>query len=404
MAANEACGRSDIERNMSGRTYLDWNATAPLRPEARAAVVAALDALGNPSSVHREGRAARGLVELARQQVAALVGAQPRDVVFTSGATEANMLALTPAYEPSAAHPRRCGRLLVSAIEHPSARSGGRFPAGTVEEIGVTADGIIDLVALARRLAALAEAPPLVSVMAANNETGVIQPIPEVAAMVHAVGGLLHVDAAQVVGRICSDINETGADLISISAHKLGGPMGVGALVRRAGAPAIIEPHIKGGGQERGARAGTENVAGIAGFGAAAAAATATMAQDGRHMRALRDRLESGLKRGPAVIFGEGAERLPNTTLFAAPGLKAEIALIKLDLAGFAVSSGSACSSGKVAASHVLAAMGVAPELASGAIRVSIGPITTESDIDSFIEAWRMVVAGLSRDKGGLAA
>jgi cysteine desulfurase len=216
---------------MSGRTYFDWNATAPLRPEARAAVVAALDELGNPSSVHGEGRAARRLVELARQQVAALVGAEPRDVVFTSGATEANVLALTPAFEPSAAHPGRCKRLLVSAIEHPSVRSGGRFPPDLVEDISVTTDGIIDLSALARRLAALAETPPLVSVMTANNETGVIQPIPEVAAMVHEVGGLLHVDAVQVAGRIQIGINEMRADLLSISAHKLGGPMGVGALV-----------------------------------------------------------------------------------------------------------------------------------------------------------------------------
>jgi cysteine desulfurase len=384
---------------MSGRTYLDWNATAPLRREARAAVVAALDTLGNPSSVHREGRTARRLIELARQEVAALVGAESRNVVFTSGATEANMLALTPTFEANAERPRRCQRLLVSAIEHPSVRSGGRFPADQVEEIDVTADGAIDLSALARRLAALAETPPLVSVMAANNETGVVQPIPEVAAMVHAAGGLLHVDAVQVAGRITFDINEMGADLLSISAHKLGGPMGVGALVRRASAPAITEPHLKGGGQERGTRAGTENVAGIAGFGAAAAAAR----DDAWRMRELRDRLEAGLEGGP-VIFGDGAKRLPNTSLFAMPGLKAETALIKLDLAGFAVSSGSACSSGKVAASHVLAAMGVAPELASGAIRVSIGPTTTENEIDSFLEAWRTVVAGLSRDKGGLAA
>ncbi len=389
---------------MNGRTYLDWNATALLRPEARAAMVSALDELGNPSSVHREGRAARGLVEVARQQVAALVGAAPRDVVFTSGATEANVLALTPAYEQSVTHRGRCARLLISAIEHPSVRSGGRYPPGSVEEVGVTADGVIDLSALARRLAALVEAPPLVSVMAANNETGVIQPIAEVAAMVHEAGGLLHVDAVQVAGRISTDINQMGADLLSISAHKLGGPMGVGALVRRAGVPAIVEPHIKGGGQERGARAGTENVAGIAGFGAAAAAARETMAADGRRVRALHDRLEAGLKRNLVVIFGEGAERLPNTTLLAAPGLKAEIALIKLDLAGFAVSSGSACSSGKVAASHVLAAMGVAPELASGAIRVSIGATTTENEIDSFLKAWSTVIAGLSRDKGGLAA
>ena len=301
-------------------------------------------------------------------------------------------------------HPRRCARLLVSAIEHPSVRSGGRFPAALVEEISVTADGIIDLSVLARRLAALGETPPLVSIMAANNETGVIQPIPQVAAMVHDAGGLVHVDAVQTTGRIFADINEIGADLLSISSHKLGGPMGVGALVRRTGAPAVIVPHVKGGGQERGARAGTENVVGIAGFGAAAAAARETVADDGHRMRALRDRLEAGLARGPVVIFGERAERLPNTSLFAAPGLKAEIALIKLDLAGFAVSSGSACSSGKVAASHVLSAMGVVPELASGAIRVSIGPTTSENEIDSFLEAWRMVVAGLSRDKGGLAA
>jgi cysteine desulfurase len=389
---------------MSGRTYLDWNATAPLRREARATAVAALDELGNPSSVHREGRAVRRLIELARQEVAALVGAEPRNVVFTSGATEANMLALTAAYEPSAEHPRRCARLLVSAIEHPSVRSGGRFPVDLVEEIGVTPDGIIDLSALARGLAARSEMPPLVSVMAANNETGVLQPIHEIAALVHATGGLLHVDAVQVAGRTPFDINAMEADLLSISAHKLGGPIGVGALVRRTGAPAITDPHIKGGGQERGTRAGTENVAGIAGFGAAAAAAREAMADDGRHMRVLRDRLEAGLKRGRVVIFGEGAERLSNTSLFAAPGLKAETALIKLDLAGFAVSSGSACSSGKVAASHVLAAMGVAPELASGPIRVSIGPTTTENEIDRFLEAWRTVVAGLSRDKGGLAA
>jgi cysteine desulfurase len=222
--------------------------------------------------------------------------------------------------------------------------------------------------------------------------------------MVHDAGGLVHVDAVQVAGRIPFDLNEMDVDLLSISAHKLGGPMGVGALVRRAGAPNIVEPHIKGGGQERGARAGTENVAGIAGFGAAAACAAEAMVSDAAYMLALRDRLESGLKRGPVVIFGEAAERLPNTTLFAASGLKAETALIRLDLDGFAVSSGSACSSGKVAASHVLAAMGVAPELMSAAIRVSIGPTTTENEIDLFLEAWRKLTSGLCREKGGLAA
>ena len=392
---------------MIGRTYLDWNATAPLRPEARAAVIAALDELGNPSSVHREGRTVRRLVEQARERVAALVGAEARNVVFTSGATEANMLALTSAYEFAKDKQRRCERLVVSAIEHASVRSGGRFPAAQVGEFGATVDGIVDLSGLERRLTELKwqGAPsPLVSVMAANNETGVVQPIREAAAMVHAVGGLLHVDAVQVSGRIPFDINEMDVDLLSISAHKMGGPMGVGALVRRASTPNIIEPHIKGGGQERGARAGTENVPGIAGFGVAAVVAMETMAADAERMRALRDRLEAGLKRGPAVIFGEAVERLPNTSLFAVRGLKAEIALINLDLDGFAVSSGSACSSGKVTASHVLTAMGVAPELVVGAIRVSIGPTTSENEIDSFLEAWMKLVTSLSRDKGGLAA
>jgi cysteine desulfurase len=392
---------------MIERTYLDWNATAPLRPEARAAVIAALDELGNPSSVHREGRTVRRLVEQARERVAALVGAEPRNVVFTSGATEANMLALTSAFESAKDKPRRCERLVVSAIEHASVRSGGRFPAAQVDEFAATADGVVDLSGLERRLTELKwqGAPsPLVSVMAANNETGVVQPIRETAAMVHAVGGLLHVDAVQVAGRIPFDINEMDVDLLSISAHKMGGPMGVGALVRRASTPNIIEPHIKGGGQERGARAGTENVPGIVGFGVAAVTAMEAMAYDAERMRALRDQLESGLKRGPAVIFGESAERLPNTSLFAVPGLKAETALINLDLDGFAVSSGSACSSGKVTASHVLTAMGIAPELVSGAIRVSIGPTTSENEIDSFLEAWMKLVSSLSRDKGGLAA
>jgi cysteine desulfurase len=392
---------------MTARTYLDWNATAPLRPQARAAIVAALDELGNPSSVHREGRTARRLIEQARERVAALVGAEPRNVVFTSGATEANMLALTPAIEAAKDNPRRCERLVVSAIEHPSVRSGGRFPAARVDEFAATADGVVDLSALERRLAELKREgvpSPLVSVMAANNETGVVQPIRQVAAMVHGAGGLLHVDAVQVAGRIPFDINDMDVDLLSISSHKMGGPLGVGALVRRASAPHITEPHIKGGGQERGSRAGTENVPGIVGFGAAAACAAAGMASDAERMLVLRDRLEAGLKRGPAVIFGEATERLPNTSLFAASRLKAETALISLDLDGFAVSSGSACSSGKVTASHVLTAMGAAPELISGAIRVSIGPTTTENEIDLFLEAWMKLVAGLSRDKGGLAA
>lgn len=316
------------------------------------------------------------------------------------------MLALTPG-GPAGDGGARRAHLVVSAIEHPSVRCGGRFPDAAVHEFGVTSDGLADLSDLARRLAELAHgdgAPLLVSVMAANNETGVVQPVREIARMVHAAGGLLHVDAVQVAGRIPFDINSVEADLLSISSHKLGGPMGVGAVVRRAAAQGVLDPQMKGGGQERGARAGTENVAGIAGFGAAAAAARDDLVSGAARMRVLRDRLEAGLKQGPVTIFGEAVGRLPNTTLFAASGIKAETALISLDLAGFAVSSGSACSSGKVTASHVLTAMAIAPDLVSGAIRVSLGPTTTENEVDLFLEAWRKLAAGLSRDKGGLAA
>jgi cysteine desulfurase len=266
---------------------------------------------------------------------------------------------------------------------------------------------VVDLVALKRRLAEVPREegrPPLVSIMAANNETGVSQPVEAAAALVHAAGGLLHVDAVQVVGRIPFDIGRSGADLVTVSAHKLGGPQGVGALIRRSAALHFVDPVVKGGGQERGARAGTENVAGIAGFGAAAAAAGAVMRSAGERMHALRDRLEAGLVNGPTVIFGRTVERLPNTSLFTAPGIRAETALINLDLEGFAVSSGSACSSGKVTVSHVLAAMGVPADLAAGAIRVSIGPATCENDVDRFLKAWMKRLAGLSRSKGGLAA
>lgn len=390
---------------MSARSYLDWNATAPLRPQARAAMIAALDAVGNPSSIHHDGRAARHVVERARAEVAALVGAEPRNVVFTSGGTEANAMALTPAIETP--RQRRCGRLMMSAVEHASVRTGGAFAPAAVEDIAVTADGVADLGALERRLAACRDAddgPPLVSIMAANNETGVIEPVADAAALVHASGGLLHVDAVQVAGRIAFDLAASGADLITVSAHKLGGPKGAGALVRRDAALHFPVPLVRGGGQERGARAGTENVAAIAGFGAAAQAARAALAADGARMRGLRDRLEAGLRAagGPAVVvFGAGAARLPNTSLFAAPGVRAETALINLDLEGFSVSSGSACSSGKVTVSHVLTAMGVAADLAAGAIRVSVGAATAESDIDGFLKAWRKLVSGLSKGPGG---
>ena len=387
---------------MSERTYLDWNATAPLRGEARAVMTAALALTGNASSVHAEGRAARQAVERAREQVANLVGADTKSVTFTSGATEANMLVLTAAIQIAGRKALR-DRLFVSAIEHPSVLCGGRFPAEQVEQLPVTSDGVVDLHALRSALARAEH--PLVSVMLANNETGIIQPIRDIADIVHAGNGLLHVDAVQGPGRIDCRIGELGADLMSLSAHKLGGPQGAGALISR-GDIHIAEPLIKGGGQERSLRAGTENVAAIAGFGAAAAI-TAHQAGAAR-MTALRDRLESGLKATvpQAVIFGENAPRLPNTTLFAVPGMKAETAIIAFDLNGIALSSGSACSSGKVQASHVLAAMGVEPALAQGAVRVSLGFSTSERDIENLLNALTKVVSSLRKRhiNAGLAA
>jgi cysteine desulfurase len=378
------------------RSYLDWNATAPMRPQAQEALRVAAAVFGNPSSVHAEGRAARVLVERAREQVAALVGAQPGNVFFTSGGTEANILALTPAIE-TAAEKRPRGRLFMSAIEHPSVRTGGRFSRELVEDLPVMVDGRLDLAALA---AAVGKASrPLASLMLANNETGVVQPVAEAATIVHAAGGLLHVDAVQGPGRIPCDIGALGADLLTLSAHKIGGPKGVGAIVRRSDDIHFPDPLIRGGGQERGMRAGTENVAGIAAFGAAAVAAREQFAPEIAHMKGLREALESGLKgiSQSAVIFGETAERLPNTTLFAVEGMKAETAVIAFDLEGVAVSSGAACSSGKVQPSHVLAAMGVPSGLLRGAVRVSLGWSTTKADIEGFLSAWRKLATALSK-------
>jgi cysteine desulfurase len=388
---------------MLARSYFDWNATTPLRPEARDAIEDALAVTGNPSSVHFEGRAARRLVERAREHVATLVGARPADVFFTSSGTESNMLALTPAIEATAGERPR-DRLLVSAIEHTSVRSGGRFPREAIEDVPVDADGHADLAAL--RDALRRSSRPLLSLMLANNETGVVQPVAEAAAITHEAGGLVHVDAVQAAGRIGCDIGALGADLLTLSAHKIGGPKGVGALVRSGEAIHLPEPLIRGGGQERGVRAGTENVAGIAAFGAAAAAATRGMAQEAETMLALRDALEARLRAitPQAVIFGNAAERLPNTTLFSVPGMKAETAVIAFDLEGVAVSSGAACSSGKVQPSHVLAAMGVLPSLVRGAVRVSLGWTTTEADIDRFLNAWRKLATALSKGEPMTAA
>jgi cysteine desulfurase len=378
---------------MPDRIYLDWNATTPLRPEARAAMMTAFDLCGNPSSVHAEGRRARRLIEGAREAVARAIGASARNVVFTSGGTEANALALNPGLRAPAGP---VGRLLMSAIEHPSVLSGGQFPQAAIRSIPVNRSGVIDL---ERLRGMLAEGPPaLVSVMAANNETGALQPISDVAGLVQAAGGLLHVDAIQAFGKIPFILNEVGANLATVSAHKIGGPKGVGALVLGAGAEGVL-PLLRGGGQERGRRAGTENVIGITGFGAAVSAAIAACEADGRRLQGLRDRLEAGLQTVRGVqVFSADVARLPNTTLFTAPGVRAETAVIGFDLEGVAVSSGSACSSGKVQASHVLEAMGAGSAAAGGAVRLSLGWSTRDEDIDRCLEAWRKLSATLVKE------
>lgn len=380
---------------MSDRVYLDWNATAPLRPEARQAMAAAWENSGNPSSVHTEGRQARRLVEAARAAIAAAVGAHAPDVVFCSGGTEANALALTPGLRHGAGPPVQ--RLLISAIEHASVLSGGRFPPEMVGIIKVTGSGLVDLDHLR---ALLDDGPPaLVSVMLANNETGAVQPVAEVARIVHQAGGLLHVDAIQALGKISFDIKLMEAELVTLSAHKIGGGKGVGALVL-AGDVQGLEPLQRGGGQELGRRAGTENVAGISAFGAAAQAAMADLEGDAVRLRGLQERLEDGLKQTPGVIvFAADVPRLPNTTLFTVPGLKAETAVIGFDLAGIAVSSGSACSSGKVQPSHVLAAMGLGRDLAQGGVRLSMGWSTSEADIDSTLKGWRKLTDTLLKER-----
>jgi cysteine desulfurase len=376
---------------MPDRVYLDWNATTPLRPEAREAMAAAWDFCGNPSSVHAEGRQARRLVEEARAAVAGAVGALPRNVVFTSGGTEANALALTPGLRHGSGLPVE--RLLVSAIEHASVLAGGRFPTETIGTIGVTRSGLLDLDRLRAKLEG--GPPALVSVMLANNETGAVQPVAEAAEIVHAAGGLLHVDAIQALGKISLDIKALNADLVTVSGHKIGGPKGVGAVALAEGVRGL-EPWLRGGGQELGHRAGTENVAGIAGFGAAAKAAMGARENDAIHLESLRNQLERGLRETTeTIVFSGDVPRLPNTTLFTVPGLKAETAVIGFDLEGIAVSSGSACSSGKVQPSHVLKAMGFGPEIAEGAVRLSLGWFTSTADIDRCLKAWRKLAGTL---------
>ena len=379
------------------RVYLDYNATALLRPEARAATLAALDVLGNPSSIHAEGRQARAIVEEARRAVAGLAGAEPRGVVFVSGGTEAANLALTPEIS-SPGRKTPLTRLFISASEHPCVLRGHRFAPAATAIAPLRTDGRLDLDALAGLLAR-GDGAPMLALQGANNETGVLQPVAEAAALIHAAGGIVVCDAVQLPGRINLAAAASGADFIFLSAHKFGGPKGAGALIAMRPDLSIEAPLLRGGGQERGARAGTENVAAIAGFGAAARLAAAETEREAARLVALRDRLtQRVLETAPgAVVFGAAAPRLPNTLAFAAPGVAAATLLIALDLAGVAVSSGSACSSGKVTPSHVLAAMGVEPGLAAGAIRVSLGWASREEDVDRFVVALAEALAGLRR-------
>lgn len=377
----------DFETIMADRIYLDHNATSPVRPEAARAVARALIAGGNPSSIHSEGRKARGMLETAREAVAILVGAEAKNVTFTSGATEALNLALTPSLK--AGDDVRPWRLFVSAVEHPAVLNGHRFAADQVTILPVTSNGIIDLSRLAEAIDSRGEIRPLLALQLANGETGVIQPVKDAAELVHARGGIVVCDAVQAAGRIPVNLTALGADLLVLSGHKLGGPSGVGALVRASGAIELADPIVRGGGQEKGQRGGTENLSGAVGFAAACEAALAILSDEAVRLTALREQLEAGLKTiDPEIaIFGVGAERLPNTVSFAFQNVAAETSLIALDLAGFAVSSGSACSSGKVKASHVLEAMGVAPDISKGVLRASLGWTTRDSDIDQFLKA-----------------
>ncbi len=373
------------------RAYLDYNASAPLLPEARAAMLEALDAASNPSSVHGEGRNARRIVEDARRDVAALVNAKADHVVFTSGATEAASTLLTPEWRMGRGDVRM-SRLYVSAADHPCLLGGGRFAPERVMRIGVDRHGICDLAALQAALAAhdRDEGLPLVAIHLANNETGVVQPARDISAIVKAAGGVLVLDAVQAAGRLPLDLADGIGDYLILSSHKIGGPAGAGAFVA-ASDLMMPRPLVTGGGQERGHRAGTENLAGIAGFGAAARTARDAHAY-GAEMAAMRDRIEATVLSlaQDAEIFGHGAPRLANTTFFAIPGLKAETAQIGFDLAGVAVSAGSACSSGRVGPSHVLKAMGRDGE---GGLRVSIGRRTTSRDIEQFAAALAQMLA-----------
>ncbi len=375
---------------MARRVYLDHNATSPLRPQARAAMLEALETLGNPSSVHAEGRAAKALLEDARAAVARAIGGHRRGVVFTSGATEAASLALSPGLRREEDAPL-IDVLLTGAGEHLCVLQGHRFPLDAVETVPLTRDGVISLQALEEALARRGDAPVMLALQAVNNETGVIQPVAEAAALVHSASGVVVCDAVQSVGRLETTFATTDADILFLSSHKLGGPMGVGALAFRDESLQLAAPMLRGGGQEFGRRAGTENVSGIAGFAAALTTASADLAGEGSRLTDLRDELERQvLKIAPdARLYGSGAPRAPNASAFAIPGLAPRTMLMALDLENVALSAGSACSSGKMMESHVLAAMGAAEK---EALRASLGWSSTQEDVEQFGKVLARVV------------
>jgi len=377
---------------MSSYVYMDHNATTTTRPEAIRAVASVLASVGNPSSVHKAGREARKVMEQARTAVAALVNGLAEDVVFTSGGTEANNLALTGCGRP---------RRLVSAVEHPSVLNGGD------EIIQVDGNGIVDLEHLDGQLLG-DDTPTLVSVMLANNETGVIEPIKDIVAIAHRHGALVHCDAIQAAGKIPVDIVDLGVDMMSLSAHKIGGAAGVGALVvpgLGSGTGCDLTGSLFGGGQEHGYRAGTENLAGIAGFGAAASAALAGLS-DFAELANLRDAIDEAVTaiEGKAMVLGADVERLPNTTCLTMPGTDSDTQVMAFDLAGLGISAGSACSSGKAKVSGVLKAMKVSDEDARSVIRVSLGWPSEESDVEAFVAAWQDLYGRTSARKINLPA
>lgn len=363
---------------MTTPIYMDYNATAPIRESVIEMVSLAMRTAGNPSSVHTAGRNARRLVEDARIKVAALAGCRSRDVTFCSGGTEASNAVI-----------RGCGAasIIVSAVEHDCGLAAAKLADVPSYSLSVDSDGIVDLASL-RQLLEEAPAPALVSVMLANNETGVIQPLQEVGKIAHEFSARVHTDAVQAAGKIMIDFSGLGVDYLTLSSHKIGGPQGVGAIITAPTAP--LAPLVAGGGQELGRRSGTENVAGIAGFGVAALEAMDELGNTKR-LGDLRDKFEAAVSAhaNSVHLIGQQSPRTSNTSCVAMPGVKGETQVMHFDLNGICVSSGSACSSGKVKVSHVLSAMGYGDDTANASIRISMGRMTTESDVDALISAWK---------------